>query len=208
FDALVASTRAHPLPAGGRTLGPGEALTGILGPLYARSTWPALATALAAAQRGDGGPLLAQNDAYVMRHPDGTYGNEEVANTAINCLDHPVPPLAQLPALAAQAARSAPYFGPPILWGAVVCDVWPVSATHAPAPLRAPGAPPILVVGSTGDPVTRYQWAVSLAGELGSGVLVTRHGEGHAAYPFSPCVRAGVDAYLVSLTLPAQRDCT
>jgi hypothetical protein len=57
-------------------------------------------------------------------------------------------------------------------------------------------------VGSTADPVTPYVWAQHLATELGSGVLVTRHGDGHAAYPYSACVRGVVDRYLVSGTVP------
>ncbi len=52
-----------------------------------------------------------------------------------------------------------------------------------------PGAPPILVVGTTGDPVTPYKWAVSLAGELSGGVLLTWQGQSHVAYFYSSCVR-------------------
>ena len=65
-----------------------------------------------------------------------------------------------------------------------------------------PGAPPIVVVGSTGDPATPYAWAVALSKQLESGVLVTRQGEGHTGYEFSACVKAAVDTYLVDLTVP------
>jgi predicted alpha/beta hydrolase family esterase len=77
------------------------------------------------------------------------------------------------------------------------------------AALHAPGAPPILVVGSTGDPVTPLAWARSLATELGSGVLVTRHGDGHTGYAASACVRRAVDGYLTTLAVPspAEADC-
>lgn len=211
FDQLVAGIEAHPLPgSGGRTLGPAEALTGVLAPLYDRAQWPVLASALAAAQRGEGSLLLQQNDIYLDRSPNGTYDNEEVANAAVNCLDRPTPPVATLQSLAATARREAPYFGVPLVWDSVSCLVWPVPPAGRVAPLHAPGAPPIVVVGSTGDPVTRYEWAQNLARELGSGVLVTRHGDGHAGYPFSQCVRDAVDAYLVSLTLPgpSAADCS
>jgi pimeloyl-ACP methyl ester carboxylesterase len=211
FDRLVAGIRAHPLPgSGGRTVGPGEAFVGIIAPLYDRQAWPVLAAELAAAQRGDGAPLLAQNDTYVERHPDGTYDNEEVANAAVNCLDHPTLPVAQLQSLAAATERQSPYFGAPLIWDSITCDSWPVPAVSRPGPLHAPGAPPILVLGSTGDPVTPYVWAQHLAAELGSGVLVTRHGDGHAAYPFSQCVRGIVDAYLVTgaVPSPAAADCS
>ena len=45
FDGLVAAIRAHPLPgSGARTVGPGEAFLGIIGPLYDRQQWPDLAS--------------------------------------------------------------------------------------------------------------------------------------------------------------------
>ena len=67
----------------------------------------------------------------------------------------------------------------------------------------ASGAPPILVVGTTGDPATPYAWAQKLAQELSSGVLLTRTGEGHTAYGKSPCIDGLVDAYLLTLAVPA-----
>jgi hypothetical protein len=69
--------------------------------------------------------------------------------------------------------------------------------------VSAPGAPPIVVVGSTGDPVTPYAWARSLAHQLDRGVLLTRTGYGHTAYGFSSCVRTDVDRYLLTRQPPA-----
>ncbi len=60
-----------------------------------------------------------------------------------------------------------------------------------------------MVVGTTGDPATPYQWAVSVAHELQHGVLVTRDGVDHVAYFYSPCVRALVQSYLLTVTPPA-----
>jgi len=71
-------------------------------------------------------------------------------------------------------------------------------------PLRAAGAPPILVIGTTQDPATPYAWAKSLASELQSGVLLTHVGEGHTSLASpSSCVTDAVTAYLVDLTVPA-----
>ena len=64
--------------------------------------------------------------------------------------------------------------------------------------MAAPGAPPILVVGTTDDPATPYAWAVSVAKELDHGVLLTRDGDDHVAYFYSACVRADVQTYFVS----------
>ncbi|MGH8997976.1 MAG: alpha/beta hydrolase, partial [Acidimicrobiia bacterium] len=76
-------------------------------------------------------------------------------------------------------------------------------ATLAPAPVRAAGAPPILVVGSILDPATPREWAESLAGQLESGVLVLRAGVEHVAYFYSSCVRGLVDAYMIDGRPPA-----
>ena len=51
-----------------------------------------------------------------------------------------------------------------------------------PQRLTAPGAAPILVVGTTGDPATPYEWAKGLASQLSSGRLLTWEGYGHTAY--------------------------
>jgi hypothetical protein len=68
--------------------------------------------------------------------------------------------------------------------------------------VSAPGAPPIVVIGTTGDPATPYDWSLALADQLASGVHVTRSGEGHTAYNASRCVQRAVDAYLVGLRVP------
>jgi hypothetical protein len=71
-----------------------------------------------------------------------------------------------------------------------------------PGPVTAEGAPPILVIGTTGDPATRYVWAERLADELESGVLITNEGDSHTAYLTSSCVQRAVNAYLLGLTVP------
>jgi TAP-like protein len=75
--------------------------------------------------------------------------------------------------------------------------------------VTAVGAPPILVIGTTQDPATPYAWAVSVAGELTHGVLLTRDGSDHVSYFYSACVRAYVQTYFVSgATPPAGSVCT
>ncbi|HWW52905.1 MAG TPA: alpha/beta hydrolase, partial [Acidimicrobiales bacterium] len=67
----------------------------------------------------------------------------------------------------------------------------------------APGAPAILVVGTTGDPATPYEWAGNLATELDHGVLVGRQGIDHVAYYYSGCVRSIDARYLIDGVVPA-----
>jgi pimeloyl-ACP methyl ester carboxylesterase len=199
--SLIAQSRGRSLPAGnGRTAGPGEFYNAVLSSLYARTSWPTLASALAQAAEGNGAPLVALSDSYLTH--GGTNGAD--AETAVDCLDHPVSrDLASYPAFAFEAAVSAPVFGPLLAWGEAGCAVWPVPPTRTPQPAHDVGAPPILVVGTTGDPATPYVWATRLASELDGGVLLTWQGVNHVAYYYSACVRAADEAYFISGTLPA-----
>jgi hypothetical protein len=73
-----------------------------------------------------------------------------------------------------------------------------------PHTIRAAGADPIVVVGTTRDPATPYAWARSLAGQLASGRLVTYDGDGHTAYGrHNDCVDSAVNRYLVEGQPPA-----
>ncbi len=83
-----------------------------------------------------------------------------------------------------------------------VCTQWPVAPAPPPPKVVARGAPPVVVVGTTGDPATPYEWAQAMAGQLDSGVLVTYEGEGHTAYGKSSCVRGLVDRFLVTGVVP------
>ena len=59
------------------------------------------------------------------------------------------------------------------------------------------------MVGTTNDPATPYEWSVSLADQLASGVLITREGEGHTGYnKGNACVDDAVEAYLLEGTVP------
>lgn len=64
------------------------------------------------------------------------------------------------------------------------------------------GAAPILVVGSTGDPATPYEWAGSSAEQLDAGRLLTWKGNGHAAYGRAAACTRMVDTYLLPGELP------
>jgi len=205
FEALLSKVKTSPLPARGtsRTVGPAELTYGTAVTLYSTTTWDDLGLALGAASRGDGTILLELFDAYTGRQSDGSYDNLFEANAAVNCLDAPAPSIAAIQAAAPRAEAMAPVFGLQNLYSEVTCSVWPVPATGHVGPLRASGSPPIVVVGSTGDPITPFPWAQALAGEMQNGVLLTRVGDGHTAYRSSSCIRSAVDAYLIDLTVPA-----
>ncbi|MGW7474584.1 alpha/beta hydrolase [Streptomyces cyaneofuscatus] len=79
----------------------------------------------------------------------------------------------------------------------LTCRDWP-SGGRRPQRVDADGVPPVLVVGTTGDPATPYEESVSLAEQFPQGMLLTYEGLGHTAYGRGDaCVTAKVDAYLV-----------
>jgi hypothetical protein len=83
------------------------------------------------------------------------------------------------------------------------CHGIQVTATEKDDPIHAAGAAPIVDVGTTRDPATPYQWAVHLADQLQSGVLVSRDGDGHTGYNSgNDCVDEAVEGYLVDGTVP------
>ncbi len=207
LDRLLASIDRSPLPTSmgaERELTQALAATGVAAALYNGSYWPMLRQALRQAINGNGTKLMQLANALMGRQPDGTYTNQTAANMAINCLDRPMShDLDAYKRTVARADRAAPRFGEFIAWGALPCAFWPARDETRPHPLHAVGAAPILVVGTTRDPATPYAWAKALAGQLRSGVLLTRKGDGHTAYrKGSACIDRAVDRYLITRDPP------
>ncbi|MFF8608587.1 alpha/beta hydrolase [Streptomyces sp. NPDC015346] len=196
-----------PLPVGDRRLTDGLALTGIAVTLYSQSGWPMLTSALAQAENGDGTALLGLADSYNDRDPNGHYGTQSHSQRAISCADSSErPTLERARKLLPEFRRLSPVFGAFLAWDtAGWCADWPVKGERADPDASAPGAGPILVVGTTGDPATPYEGAEKMAKELGKGVgvLVTNKGEGHGAYGSGACVTGTVDRYLLDGEVPA-----
>jgi hypothetical protein len=178
--------------------------------LYNESTWPELAAALESASMGSGGGLLDLFDGYLDRSSDGTYGVEWAAFLAIGCLDGPsLGPADSYRAVEAAAAARAPRFGAPNVGLGLSCAFWPVPPTTPLPPVAAPGAPPIVVIGTTGDPITPPQWSQALARQLaGSGHLVQVDGRSHTSFGSGEaCLDDRVAAYLVDLVVPPADPC-
>ncbi|MFF8635680.1 alpha/beta hydrolase [Streptomyces pilosus] len=200
---------AEPLPtsSSGRKLTQSLALTGIVLPLYSKDGWPALTSALDAAQDGDGTELLALADGYNERDASGSYGTTTHSQRVISCLDDKQrPTVEETKQLLPEFEEISPVFGAFLGWDtAGWCHEWPVPGRFETPEVSAPGAAPILVVGNTGDPATPYEGARKMADELGEGVgvVLTWKGEGHGAYGSgSDCVDSTVNAYLLDGTVP------
>jgi pimeloyl-ACP methyl ester carboxylesterase len=208
FDDLMARIDREPLQASqypDRTLGPGEALFGVAAGLYSREFgWPVLRQALESAYRGDGSTLLALFDNLVERDENGEFSNSVEAQAAISCVDGIYrKDVQRYDEDADSFAEAAPRFGRALAYGPLVCAFWPVPPVTRAGIVRVEDLPPVVVVGTTRDPATPYEWSQSLADQL-PGVLVTYDGDGHTAYGYgrSSCIDRVVDAYLVSLTVP------
>ncbi|MFJ2812001.1 alpha/beta hydrolase [Streptomyces sp. NPDC087294] len=206
--ALLRRIDATPLPtSSGRKLTQTLATTGIVLPLYSKSGWPTLTSALDAAQKGDGSELLELADGYNDRDASGRYGTGSHSQRVISCLDErqrPTPE--QMRKLLPAFEKISPVFGDYLGWDAAGwCHDWPVAGQYVTPEVSAAGAAPVLVVGNTGDPATPYEGAKKMADELGKGVgvLLTWKGEGHGAYSAgSTCVDSTVNAYLLKGTVP------
>jgi pimeloyl-ACP methyl ester carboxylesterase len=181
---------------------PGVVMTAIQEALYDTRSWPQLAQALAAAQGGDSKGLFSLADSYAGRLEDGTYSNLFDANIAINCADEDEEVEAgEVRDLAAKWNAEYPLFGAGSAVGLYDCTVW--EAERTPLPERnAPGSKAILVIGTSGDPVTPLPGAEDMAEQIDNGHLLVWQGQGHTAYPKSECVNAAVNTYLLDLAPP------
>lgn len=202
---LLAQVDEQPLTGrDGRAVSSGTLLTAIITPLYSQSNWGYLDALFEQVRQGDAELALALADSYYGRTAHGYEDNSTEAFMAINCLDYPtaVDP-ERMRREAAELVEVAPTIGPYQGYGDVSCAGWPVSAAGERGSVSATGADPILVIGTTGDPATPYRWAVSLAEQLDSGMLLTYDGEGHTAYGDNPCVNDAVESYLLTGESPA-----
>jgi pimeloyl-ACP methyl ester carboxylesterase len=206
FDRLAAQIDARPLRAGSRVLSGGEFDIGVAQALYTgKFGYRVLEQALAAAQRGDGAKMLDLSDQYTGRQRDGTYDSSQPAFWAIGCLDGPaVGPPDAFQAAEAEFRAAAPRIGVSLLNYGLVCAYWPVPPVKSVSPITVDGAPPIMIVGTTGDPATPLKWAEGLSKDISSSVLVVAEGSQHTSFLLAQnsCVDALGIAYLVDGTAP------
>jgi pimeloyl-ACP methyl ester carboxylesterase len=212
LTALVAAADRRPIPTSrkgdGRRASGGILTLAAAAALYDQGRWPALGEAMIAAQHGDAAQMFALADSFTERDAsNGHYTNLLDAYTAVTCNDSVLTITDELVAEKAAAWTTRyPLFGRNAASSLYTCYGWPKSG-HPLPPANAPGAPKILVVGTTHDPATPYAGAAALAGALGSGVELTWDGQGHTAYGKSRCVTAKVDSYLLTARVPAGVSC-
>ncbi|TDE94277.1 alpha/beta hydrolase [Occultella glacieicola] len=180
-----------------------DLMNSIIVSLYNPASWPTLSSAIAALQDGDGSQVRFLSDYALDRDEDGNYPEDQGAFRAIDCLDYPVEvDRDAMRAEAEELTEISRLFGPYNGYGEVGCGTMPVQSTAVREPIAAEGTPPILVIGTTRDPATPYEWAESMADQLSSGVLLTYDGDGHTAYGAGSCIDDAVDDFLVEGTVP------
>jgi pimeloyl-ACP methyl ester carboxylesterase len=214
---LVARVDREPLPASYQvdgitrdgTLTPSLLESAVLSLLYDRSRgWPLLAEDLqTAARQGWGGPLLAVADRYLGRDLDGRWNPLVEANAVINCVDRPArstpTTTEELADVATFQAQLPPWGGS---WATAPCVGMPKAARgDRLGDVKVQGAPPVLVIGTTGDPATPYPGAQALVRRMTGSRLLTFDSTEHTAFGrgISACIDDAVDAYLVDRALPA-----
>jgi hypothetical protein len=172
-----------------RTLTQQLGVEGVFYSMYGgEESWERLRDALVAAMfDGDGKALLTLGDRSNFRRDDGSYDQINYSFPSVRCLDSQEESVREAQQKYAKISKAAPVLGR--LGGAdLTCVLWP-----------------ILVIGTTGDPATPYEYAVDMANRLKSGVLITFEGEGHLAYGKSECVQGLVRDYLTQDQVPPDR---
>lgn len=197
---LLDAVKDEPLTGSdGRTFNVSTFITAIVTPLYSQQSWGYLSQLFSSVAEGNADIGLALADSYYGRENGQYSDNSTEAFQAINCLDYPNDiDLDRMRDEAEELERIAPTIGRFQGYGDVGCAGWPYPGVSERGGVTGAGAEPILVVGTTGDPATPYDWAVSLSEQLESGMLLTFEGEGHTAYGKNSCIDELVENYLIS----------
>jgi len=209
YDRLQASITAHPLPApGGSDTTPvtvGDLDTASLFAVSVPGFTPLYESALVSASQGNGADLRALALEFVVDVDGAPLVDAQWAITCNDTNGH-LDPVA-----AGRLARSLGSRWPRVGAFAVNynlggCIAWPNSRRPVSS-LHPDAAPPVLVVGNTGDPNTPLVGATHLAAAFPRSSQLTWDGWGHTwllSGPTDPCMQAAVSRYLTGGGLPPQ----
>jgi hypothetical protein len=99
--------------------------------------------------------------------------------------------------------EAAPAFGPYLSYSGLLCKYF-----DAPTPVKVTTTKTnasIVIIGTTGDPATPYEWAKGLTQVLTNSRLLTFVGDGHTGHGRgNGCIDDAVDAFYLDGELPAQ----
>jgi len=204
-----AAKKPVPIKSLKRTLSETMMVLGTASAMYDSATgWPKLRKAINEAQNGYGDTFLKLADEYTGRQVDGTYLNNEFDSGAvIDCLDVDEPrTVAQIQRDKKSFVEQAPLFGPYLAYGGLTCKYFGQSQEVAIAPTKT--ANPIVVIGTSGDPATTYEWAQGLNKLLTNSVLVSLTGEGHTGQgQGNACIDDQIDDFYLKGKVPTTSTC-
>ena len=201
---LLKKLRIEPLwTKSERKLNDSLAILGIASALYDDVTgWPKLARALNQVLLGDGSLLLELSDEYSGRSQTGKYlSNENDIAPIISCIDwnHSVE-TASKKSILQIFTIVAPTFGPFIADSETFCKFLFPKQDINTRPVVLEGNASVMIIGTTRDPATPYEWAYSLSRIFPNSFLVTFDAEGHTGQGRSnSCVDGAVTRYLITL---------
>jgi pimeloyl-ACP methyl ester carboxylesterase len=171
--------------------------------------WPKLRTAFLEAQRGFGDTFLDLADQYSGRSSDGTYDSNELDSGAIiDCLDWPdTRSVEKTKSDAKRFSDVAPIFGPYLAYTNISCKyLTPPEKdkfTRTTNKITSIKTAPIIVIGTTRDPATPYDWAIGLHKIFTTSTLISLDADGHTGQGRgSACVDDAVDEYLLQGKTP------
>jgi pimeloyl-ACP methyl ester carboxylesterase len=208
---LFSQAAKKPLPtkSSKRTLSETMMVLGTASAMYDSTTgWPKLRKAINEAQNGYGDIFLELADEYTGRQSDGGYLNNEFDSGAvIDCLDVDDPrTVVQIKRDAAVFAEEAPLFGPYLAYGGLTCKYFGRSQEVVLSPTKTTNR--IVIIGTTGDPATPYEWAQGLNKLLINSVLVSLTGEGHTGQgQGNACIDDLIDDFYLTGKVPITSTC-
>jgi pimeloyl-ACP methyl ester carboxylesterase len=177
-------------------------LTATTSSLYDDSAWEDLAMALQCATDGDGHLLLDLYNSYYYQDA-GYEASRNVSEASIATIcDDEVQPLttAEVDAQIDSFVRVAPRFGE-FIGRDYTCALWPAQKP-AQQELKISSTAPIVIVGSTNDPVTPFASSQSMSAALQNSRFISVNSSRHTSYLKNECATQLVDAFLMSGTLP------
>jgi pimeloyl-ACP methyl ester carboxylesterase len=185
------------------------ALLGTASALYDSATgWPKLRVAIKDVKNGKAGKFLELADDYTGRTEDGYTTNEFDSGAIIDCLDFADNrSVAQMKVDVQAFAKQAPLFGPYLAYSGLVCKYFETPEATEVLPTKT--ANPVVIIGTTGDPATPYEWAQGLNKILTNSVLISLTGDGHTGQgQGNKCVDGQVDDFYLENKTPIRTTCS
>lgn len=206
--ASIAKLKASPLKAAsGRELNDTGFFYGLAYTLYSKDSWQYLSLALSSLKKNASPDIfLILADAYFDYNSRTEHfeSNMYEVNNAVNCIDRRDDfDLEREGENAQQIMQASPTLGSFFAYPEVGCEPYAKAADPVEYDESAPGAGPILVIGTLRDPATPYANAEQMAELLQSGVLLSYDSDGHTAFlSDTGALQKAVVDYFINGTVP------